>query len=63
MKKSLIITIAVLIFMSATVSFAQDSGSNGSKVISELQYPDLIWSVPEVGKDVKRVVLDNGMLL
>jgi predicted Zn-dependent peptidase len=63
MKKYIVITIAIFIALSGAVSNAQEKSSAGSKVISELKYPELKWSVPEVGKEVQRVVLDNGIIL
>jgi predicted Zn-dependent peptidase len=36
--------------------------SKGAKKIRTLKYPPLSWQIPEVGKEVSRVVLDNGMI-
>jgi predicted Zn-dependent peptidase len=37
--------------------------SKGSKIISKFKYPEIEWKIPEVGVDVKRVKLKNGMIL
>ena len=37
--------------------------SKGAKILSSLKYPEIHWKVPEVGLDVKRVELENGMVL
>ncbi|MCI0406799.1 MAG: insulinase family protein [candidate division Zixibacteria bacterium] len=37
--------------------------SPGSKKVDALKYRDLVWSVPEVGKEVKKIVLASGMAL
>ena len=63
MKKSgiiMIISMAVLLF--GTV-FAQENTSPGSKVIEKMNFPEIKWNVPEVGKEVTRVELDNGLIL
>jgi len=63
MKKYIVITFAIFIALSGTVIHAQEKSSAGSKIISELEYPELKWSVPEIGKEVQRVQLDNGIIL
>ncbi len=37
--------------------------SPGSKKVEALKYRDLVWSVPELGKEVKKIVLANGLSL
>ena len=37
--------------------------SPASKKLEALKYRDLIWSVPEVGKEVQKITLPNGMTL
>ncbi|MGE5693258.1 MAG: M16 family metallopeptidase [Candidatus Zixiibacteriota bacterium] len=37
--------------------------SPGSKKVDALKYRDLVWTVPEIGKEVKKVTLVNGMTL
>ncbi|MCK5125792.1 MAG: insulinase family protein [candidate division Zixibacteria bacterium] len=60
--KKLIFAILLLALVCTSVStFAQQS--EGSKIISEFKYKDIKWSVPQVGKEVKREVLDNGIIL
>jgi zinc protease len=64
MKKLCIYLLAAL--LTAAVSLpvmAQQQQSEGSKIIAGFKYPQLKWSVPEVGKEVQREVLDNGIIL
>ncbi len=37
--------------------------SPGSKKVEALKYKDLVWSVPEIGKEVQKITLPNGMTL
>ncbi len=37
--------------------------SPAAKKIATFKYQDLVWQVPEVGKDVKRLELENGMIV
>lgn len=37
--------------------------SPASKKLEALKYRDLVWSVPEVGKEVQKITLPNGMTL
>ena len=61
MKKcTLTLFLLALVCFSVSV-FAQQS--EGSKIISKFKYKDIKWSVPEVGKEVQRVVLDNGIIV
>lgn len=62
MKKAYtLITVLALLLSLSLPAAAQES--EGAKIIAGLPHPDLKWSVPEVGKDVQRVQLDNGMIL
>jgi zinc protease len=63
MKKTGLFMVIVLALSLFPVLFAQDSGSPGSKVIEKMKFPELVWDVPEVGKEVTRTVLDNGLIL
>lgn len=62
MKKVMtcILMLLLAVAVSAPVPAQQ---SPGSKLIEKLTYPELTWSVPEVGTDVRREVLDNGLIL
>ena len=54
----------LLALLLAAVSLpAAAQQSKGSKIIEKFDYPKLQWSVPEVGKEVQREVLDNGIIL
>ncbi len=59
MKKTLLIFILGIF----VISSAQDAVSPASKVIGNMKFPELNWKVPEVGKDVTRTVLPNGIIL
>jgi zinc protease len=59
MKKIFILIILAI----NVVSFAQEATSPASKVIANLKYPELNWKVPEIGKDVTRTVLPNGIIV
>lgn len=37
--------------------------SPGSKKLDTLKYRDLVWSVPEIGKEVQKITLPSGMVL
>jgi len=62
MKKVCTYLISTLLLVSFSVG-ASGQQSPGSKIIDGFKYPKLKWSVPEVGKEVQREVLDNGMIL
>lgn len=59
MKRYATYMLSLLLLAAAVHVSAQQS--EGAKIISHFQYPDLKWSVPEVGKEVQRTVLDNGL--
>ncbi|HBC45597.1 MAG TPA: insulinase family protein [candidate division Zixibacteria bacterium] len=61
MKKIFLISIIILAAF-AFVS-AQEGISPASKVIANMKFPELSWKVPEVGKDVTRTVLPNGIIV
>lgn len=55
---------AVMMFLSlAQISIAQEKRSIASQVIDTLGFPELEWKIPEVGKEVTRTVLPNGLIL
>ncbi len=64
-KKFLSIVSLALFLIFAVLVFATEvqKTSPAAKKIATFKYQDLIWQVPEVGKDVKRVELDNGMIV
>ncbi len=61
MKRYLTYIFSLPLLAAAVQVSAQQS--EGAKIIAQFKYPDLKWSVPEVGKDVQRTVLDNGMIV
>ncbi len=60
--KKLAIFILIGIVIAGNV-IAQDKASLGSKVIAGMKFNELNWKLPEIGKDVARITLDNGMIL
>jgi len=61
MQRTIIFLVLALTVVLSCVATAQQS--EGSRIISRFTYPTLTWSVPEVGREVRREVLDNGMIL
>ncbi len=58
------ITLAIVVTLSAlTALAAAQSVSKGSQIIDKMTYPEIRWTVPEVGKEVQREVLDNGIII
>src|SRR3990170_2189588 len=55
---SLVLILAVLLWAAET-----QKTSPAAKKIATFKYQDLVWQVPEVGKEVKRVELENGMIV
>ena len=53
----------LLLFLIPAYGSALAQQSEGSKIIAGFDYPDIEWSVPKVGQEVSREVLDNGMIL
>jgi len=62
MKKALISVLGPVIILAFTYSFASDLMSPGAKIIENMKFPELNWQVPEVGKQVTRTVLPNGLI-
>jgi predicted Zn-dependent peptidase len=60
--KKLVLAFAVFALLLAQ-SFAEDAVSPASKAIEKMQFQELKWQVPEVGKEVTRTTLANGMIL
>jgi zinc protease len=63
MKRLGFIVSTILILFLASFSFAQEQKSPGSVIIENMKFPELKWDVPSIGKEVTRIVLDNGMIL
>jgi zinc protease len=63
MKRILGISIFIIVALAISTNFAQEAKSPASKVIGNMQFPELKWKVPEVGKEVSRIVLPNGMIM
>lgn len=61
MKRTIIFFALTTAVVLSSIAAAQQS--EGSRIISKFTYPTLTWSVPEVGREVRREVLDNGMIL
>jgi zinc protease len=61
MKRTIIFFVVALVAVLSCPAPAQQS--EGSRIISQFTYPTLSWSVPEVGREVRREILDNGMIL
>lgn len=55
---SLVLLLAVLLWAAET-----QKTSPAAKKMATFKYKDLVWQVPQVGKDVKRVELKNGMIV
>lgn len=65
----------LLFLLSFSVSHAKDAGgempasdmkkplSEGMKIIEQMKFPPINFKVPEIGKEVEKVMLDNGMIL
>ncbi|MEW5925252.1 MAG: pitrilysin family protein [Candidatus Zixiibacteriota bacterium] len=49
----------------AGFAFAQDNAlkSPGSKIVESMKFGEIALNIPEVGRDVERVVLDNGIIV
>src|SRR5574341_1554155 len=59
-----LVSLAFLLSLAALIFAAEvQKSSTGSKKIATFKYQDLVWHVPEVGKEVKRVELENGMIV
>ena len=58
--KKLLVLILVMILAAAAVAAPV---SKGSQMVNKLKGPEIKWSVPEVGKEVQREVLDNGIIV
>lgn len=65
MKKVIYVLILFLSFAFFNFAFADEivPQSDAAKAISKFKYPPIDWKVPEVGVDLKRIVLKNGMIL
>jgi zinc protease len=61
MKKAYYMAILLILIFAAAL--AQEATSPASKVIANMKFPELQWKVPEVGKDVLRSVMPNGMII
>ena len=63
MKRIFALTLAIVASLVVVSNFAQEAQSPASKTIANMKFPDLHWKVPEVGKEVIRTELPNGMIL
>ena len=55
--------ILFLILAVLVVAAEKPKISSGAKKVASFKYKDLVWQVPEVGQDVKKVELANGMIV
>jgi zinc protease len=65
MKKLYILLILIMAasVLTAAEKPAGEKISAGSKIMSGFKYKDITWSVPEVGREVQREVLDNSIIV
>jgi zinc protease len=56
-----IMTTILLIVLTVALAFGQTASSPGSKLVNSLKYKDINWKIPQIGKEVQRVVLKNGL--
>jgi len=63
MNKNRITLILILGIFVIPVAFSQEANSPGSRIIEKMKFPELQWKIPEVGREVTRTVLDNGIVL
>jgi predicted Zn-dependent peptidase len=63
MKKMTVASAAVSVLLIFANSFGADMVSPGTKVIEQMKFPAVDWQVPQVGKQVTRTTLPNGMIL
>jgi zinc protease len=61
MRKLSVLVMAILII--ANLAMAQNTVSPGSKLVNSMELKTLNWQIPRVGVEVKRIVLDNGMIV
>ncbi len=63
-KLAVLISLTVVLIMTVLLWAAETpKKSNAAKKISTFKYQDLVWQVPQVGKEVKRVELKNGIIV
>ena len=63
MKRITILAVVVLVGVASVSTPAQEAKSPGSKTIARLSTAPVELTVPEVGKEVQRLVLDNGLTI
>jgi len=55
--------LAGFVILSACPASAQSTGSEGSKLVDQLQFEDISWDIPKLGVDVAVDTLPNGLVL
>lgn len=55
--------VLLVLFLIPAYGSAVAQQSEGSKIIAGFDYPNIEWSVPKVGQEVTREVMENGMIL
>ena len=54
---------AVFILALSAGLIAQGTGTEGSEMIEEMEFPKITWDIPELGEEVIVDTLDNGIVL
>jgi len=57
------IVVAIVALSLSLPLYAQTTGSEGSKLIDQLEFSDISWDIPKLGVDVVVDTLPNGMVL
>lgn len=63
MKKLIFILLNVLILSGLVFAQSDPPKSAGSKIIESMKFGEIELNIPEVGRDVERVVMDNGIVI
>lgn len=63
MKKTISTLLLILAFSGVAAGQAEPVQSEGSKIIEAFDFGEIELSIPEVGVDVERIVMDNGIIL
>ncbi len=54
---------AIFILVLSAGLIAQGTGTKGSEMIEEMEFPKITWDIPELGEEVIVDTLDNGIVL
>ena len=61
MKKIFVFIFLLILLINASYPKQNNKMSEADKIISTFKYPEIKWSIPVIGKDIERIVLNNGM--